>query len=109
MSLPEWVSGNVYIRPNDLPRKGDKVDGHTHNFDHTTIVFRGSVHVKAVTPAGTVIEQDFVAPSHFLVKANVHHEIVALEDNTTFWCVYSHREPQGRVTLDFNGWQEAYR
>lgn len=105
---PEWVSGNVFIRRNRLPATGDAVNGHKHNFDHTTIVFTGAVHVRAVKPDGTVIERDFEAPAHFLVKADVEHEITATEPNTEFWCVYSHRNPQGRITLDYDGWTPAY-
>ena len=104
----EWISGNIFIRPNALPKAGDKVDGHKHNFDHTTIVLHGAVHVKAHLPDGRVIERDFVAPSHFLVHAEVEHEITATEDGTLFWCVYSHRDPQGRITQVYDGWQESY-
>lgn len=104
----EWISGNIFIRPNPLPKAGDKVDGHTHNFDHTTIVFRGAVHVKATLPNGTIIERDFHAPAHCLIRADVMHEITALEDNTEFWCVYSHRTPQGEVAETYTGWEGAY-
>ena len=104
----EWVSGNIFIRPNPLPRAGDKIDGHRHNFDHTTIVFRGAVHVKATLPNGAVIERDFRAPAHCLIRADVTHEIVALEDNTEFWCVYAHRTPQGEVSERYTGWPDAY-
>lgn len=104
----ELVSGNIFIRKNGGMAKGDKVGGHTHNFDHTTIVFTGAVHVSALCPDGRVIEQDFRAPTHFLVKAEVKHEITALEDGTEFWCVYGHRTPQGDVVQEFNGWSEAY-
>jgi quercetin dioxygenase-like cupin family protein len=106
--LPEWVSGNIYIRPNPLPKAGDTVQGHTHKFDHTTIVFIGGVHVKAVLPDGSVIERDFHAPDYFLVRADVTHEITALVDGTVFWCVYSHREPQGQISQTRTGWDEAY-
>lgn len=104
----ELVSGNILIRPNTLEKKGDKVDGHTHNFDHTTIVFTGSVHVIATLPSGNIIEKDFTAPAHFLVKADVKHEIIAKEDGTIFWCVYSHRSPQGDVIQENIGWDRAY-
>ena len=109
--MAEWVSGNIFIRPNDLPNVGDRVDGHKHNFDHTTIVFTGAVHVRAQLPNGTVIERDFKAPSHFLVRADVEHEITATEPNTQFWCVYSHRSPQEKdeVVQVFTGWEAAYR
>lgn len=104
----EWVSGNIFIRPMRFPKTGDRREGHEHKFDHTTIVFKGSVHVIARTPDGRVIERDFKAPTHFLVKADVHHEIAALEDNTEAWCVYSHRTPQGDVVQDYTGWTAAY-
>ena len=105
----EWISGNIFIRPNYLDEIGDRVDGHTHNFDHTTIIFQGAVHVKATLPDGTIQEGDFTSPAHFLVKANVEHEITATTPNTIFWCVYSHQDPQGRVTQEFSGWKEAYQ
>ena len=106
--IREWVSGNVFIRPNRLEKVGDKVDGHKHNFDHTTIVFTGAVHVKATLPDGRVIERDFRAPSHCLIRADVEHEIVATEPNTEFWCVYSHRSAQGDVQVEYSGWEPGY-
>lgn len=104
----EWVSGNIFIRPTTFAAVGDKTQGHTHNFDHTTIVYSGAVHVRAVTPDGRVIERDFRAPAHFLVLAEVKHEITALEAGSTFWCVYAHREPNGDVVQEWNGWGDAY-
>lgn len=104
----EWASGNIFIRPNPLPKAGDKTDGHTHNFDHTTIVFKGAIHVKATLPDSSVIERDYVAPAHCLIKADVTHEITALVDDTVFWCVYSHHTPQGDVVQDYDGWTDAY-
>lgn len=100
----EWASGNIFIRPNVLPNVGDSVDGHTHQFDHTSIVYTGSVHVTAILPDGRVIEQEFTAPAHFLVKAEVRHRIVATKPDTVFWCVYSHRDAQGDVVQEQAGW-----
>ena len=103
----EWVSGNIFIRKSVIDKAGGVIPGHTHMFDHTTIVFRGSVHVRARLPGGEIIERDFVAPTHFLVKKDVEHEITALEDDTEFWCVYSHRDAKGEVVQEWTGWQEA--
>lgn len=105
----EWISGNIFIRPNTLDHAGQCVDGHTHNFDHTTIVFTGSVHVEATLPNGEVKTGVFEAPAHFLVKADVTHKITALVDNTVFWCVYSHRTPQGDIIQEYDGWMDANR
>lgn len=138
MARPELISGNVFIRPNLLTSVGKRIDGHRHNFDHTTIVFTGAVHVRATQPDGRVIERDYEAPSHFLVRAEVEHEITAIESHehraigallaekdpvkirgflerkysdtsSEPWCVYSHRDPQGRITQEYTGWEEAYR
>ena len=103
----EQVSGNIFLRKMNH-NKGDVTQGHKHNFDHTTIVFSGAVHVKAVLPSGKVIERDFAAPTHFLVKAEVEHEITALEDGTQYWCVYSHRTPQDEIVQTYTGWGDAY-
>ncbi len=106
MQQPEWISGNIFIRPHTMAA-GEVIEGHKHHFDHTTIVFTGSARVKATLPDGTVLERTFEAPSHFLVLAGVEHEIAALDDHTQLWCVYSHRDPQGRITQEYTGWTKA--
>lgn len=103
----EFSSGNIFIRKNPM-MAGDVCPPHLHNFDHTTIVFKGAVHVKATFPNGEVIERDFVAPSHFLVYPDVLHEITATQDDTEFWCVYSHRTPQGDIVQEDTGWSPAH-
>jgi len=146
VSKGEWISGNIFIRPNLLENIGDKVDGHQHNFDHTTIIFTGAIHIRArylfrqftCTSCGKtwetqrstttscpacnatsgfnkisereqlIAERDFHAPSHCLIKADVEHEITAIESGTEFWCVYSHLTPQASVSQDYTGWDKAY-
>lgn len=105
----ERVSGNIFIRPMSLPKVGDSIQGHKHNFDHTTIVFTGAVRVVATLPDGLEIEREFTAPDSFLVKADVEHEITATANDTVAWCVYSHRTPQGEVTEEYTGFEDAYR
>lgn len=102
----EIISGNIFIRPNALLPKGHIIHGHKHKFDHTTIVFTGSVHVKRINEDGTITEKDFTAPSHFLTKAWIEHEITSLQDDTTYWCVFSHRNAQGEVVQEWDGWHE---
>lgn len=110
--MTEWISGNIFIRANENMHKGDVIKGHKHNFDHTSFVTEGSVHVKGICPDGRVIEGKFgkdYSFRHFLVLADVEHEITALEDGTNFYCIYSHRTPQGEVSLARTGWPEAYQ
>jgi len=57
----EQAIGNIYVRPFQLEKSGDVIQGHTHNFDHTTMILKGGVHCKASLPDGRVIERDFWA------------------------------------------------
>jgi quercetin dioxygenase-like cupin family protein len=104
----EYAAGNIFIRENPLPKTGDRVAAHLHNFDHVSYVVKGAVHVKAVRPDASVIEADFKAGEHFLVKADVMHTITATVDDTLFHCIYSHRTPQGEIVQEFTGWGPAY-
>lgn len=101
----EYASGNIYIRKMKL-QKGDVVEGHEHCFDHTTIVFQGSIRVEAVTQDGRKIDRVFVAPDSFLVKSEVRHKIIALENGES-WCVYSHRNAQGEIVQEYTGLWDA--
>ena len=108
----EWVSGNIFIRPNEMMKAGDTIAGHAHNFDHTSFVVNGAVNVKATTPDGRQIDGNFgngFPFRHFLVLAGVEHAITALEDGTDFYCIYAHREPQGDIVQENTGWYEGYQ
>lgn len=104
----EFACGNIFIRKNKLAQVGDRVDGHTHNFDHTTLFQRGAFHVKATLPNGTVTERDYIAPDFCLIRSDVEHEIVATQSDSEFWCVYSHRTAQGDVVQEYNNWGSSY-
>lgn len=105
----EYASGNIFLRRVQLRRAGDKVHGHMHAFDHTTFVVRGRVHVDATCDKGCRPKsQDFEAGQHFLVRKDWRHEITALTDDVLFFCIYSHRTPQGEVVQVATGWREAY-
>jgi hypothetical protein len=116
----EYTSGhsNIYKRRNLLPHRGDVVHGHEHNFDHDMVVWRGAVRVSVLDNSGrAVLTREITAPGPeypdaypdwLLIKAGVRHEILALTDNVEFWCLYAHRDPQGRVSLEYTGWEPAY-
>jgi hypothetical protein len=104
----EIQSGNIFIRPNTL-HANDCVQGHTHNFDHTTFLFSGAMRVRATGPYGEAWEKTFTAPAHVLIRADWMHELTGLQDNTVFWCVYAHRTPQGDVVQEATGFDDAYR
>jgi hypothetical protein len=114
--LTEFVSGSIFVRTmgenNFTVQPGEAVGGHVHNFDHTSIFFNGLWHVRKWTPEGE-LEHDFEreGPFFLLIDKDCMHEFIYPESNTEpghAWCVYSHRTPQGEVSLVETGWMNAY-
>lgn len=69
---------------------GDIEHGHTHLFDHLTLLAAGSLRV---TTNGKTT--DFKAPHMIYIKAEHSHELVALEDNTVAYCIHALRNGNG--------------
>jgi hypothetical protein len=111
----EFVSGSIFIRVMGEDGKGLKpgevVAGHKHNFDHTTICFCGNWHVTKWEPGGAVaFDFEREGPFHVLIEKDCLHEFTFLGGAPVGWayCVYSHRTPQGEVSLVETGWLPAY-
>jgi hypothetical protein len=109
------VIGPIGIRyPVGLLAKGDVVESHAHTFDHVTFCFAGGFRIDAVVngePVSTEIwapRPDKPAQEHVLIKAGVEHTLTALEDNSTYRCVYTHRDTRGEVSDVYTGWPRAY-
>lgn len=81
---------NLYSRQMHFKKAGDKEHGHTHPFDHLTLLAAGSLRV-TVNGATT----DFKAPHMIFIKAEFNHELVALEDNTVAFCIHALRKGNG--------------
>lgn len=104
----EFEAGNIRCRPNFLPKIGDKIDGHEHNFDHATLFLSGKFLVIARKKGVKIAEEVVTAPNMRLILADTEHEIIALVENSAFWCVYSHRNAQGKVIQRNEGYSAAY-
>lgn len=65
---------------------GDVENGHTHQFDHLTLLASGALQV---TVDGQVTE--FKAPHMILIRKHKSHELVALEANTVAFCIHAMR------------------
>jgi quercetin dioxygenase-like cupin family protein len=99
----EQVQGNIFLRPVH-GNKGYVIEGHEHNFDHVSFCISGSIRVKFGKPEDPEYhEETYHAGEHFLVKATIRHQITFLEDGTRFFCIYSHRGPNGEVVQEFPG------
>lgn len=78
---------NVFIRQMIFENIGDTENGHSHPFDHVTLLTNGSL---AVTIDGSTTE--FTAPQMIFIEKTVEHTLVALENNTTAYCIHALRD-----------------
>jgi quercetin dioxygenase-like cupin family protein len=81
---------NLFCKQMVFAKAGDVEQGHCHAFDHTTLLGSGSVMVK-VNGRST----KFKAPQMIFIKAELEHEITALEDNTVAYCIHALRSGDG--------------
>jgi hypothetical protein len=78
---------NIFIKQMHFLKAGDQEEGHSHLFDHLTLLSSGKLKLTAL---GKTTE--FSAPQHIFIKAGVVHELEALEDNTVVQCIHGIRE-----------------
>jgi hypothetical protein len=97
--------GNIWVRQNFLPKAGDSNGGgHTHHFDHVSLLAQGSVRVEVEGCA----PKDFHAPTFIVIKKEHKHKFTALEDNTLWYCVFALRDIDGNVTDFYSGDNNPY-
>lgn len=104
------VLGPVAYRPFELDRVCQESIGHTHNYDHVTFVQSGALKVYYRRPGEDEERESrvFRVGEFFLVKAEVLHRIKAVEPNTRYACVFTHRDFEGQVIQEYNGNEAAY-
>lgn len=85
--------GNVWVRQNWLLKAGDTAGGHAHYHDHVSLLVKGSVEITVNNNK----PKQFHAPTYIVIKKQHRHQIVALEDDTVFYCVFALRDIDGNV------------
>ena len=81
---------NLYSRMMHFKQAGDTELGHTHQFDHLTLLAKGKLKV---TVEGVATE--FTAPHMIYIRADKVHELVALTDETVAYCIHALRDGNG--------------
>ena len=81
---------NLWSRMMHFKKAGDTELGHTHQFDHLTLLAKGRLKV---TVEGRVSE--FAAPHMIYIRADKRHELIALMDNTVAYCIHALRDGNG--------------
>jgi quercetin dioxygenase-like cupin family protein len=87
MDVPVVALGlvkNLWSRQMHFLKAGDTEFGHTHQFDHLTLLAAGSILLTVDGVATT-----FKAPQMIYIKADKEHELKALEDNTVAYCIHA--------------------
>jgi dTDP-4-dehydrorhamnose 3,5-epimerase-like enzyme len=78
---------NTWVKQMLFAKAGDINEGHSHTFDHQTLLAKGKVKVK-VNKRTT----EFTAPTIIFIRAGFTHEIEALEDDTVCYCIHAIRD-----------------
>ena len=89
---PEITIGkvsNVWIRQMHFENIGDTEEGHKHPHDHVTLLTNGSLRV-TVDGKPNVFSASPI-PQMIFIKAGKNHELVALEANTSAFCIHGLR------------------
>lgn len=89
MSYPETKMAcvsNLWLRQMRFVNAGDRNEGHVHNFDHITLLAKGSVTVDV---EGAMTK--FVAPHMIYIAKGKRHFLIADEDDTVAYCVHALR------------------
>ena len=83
---------NIYSRLMHFKHKGDIELGHTHTFDHATLVSSGAVLVETLDNNFNITSsKEFYAPNMVFIDKDRIHRITALEDNTVCGCIHAVR------------------
>lgn len=77
---------NLFSRMMYFKHAGDTEIGHTHQFDHLTLLAKGKLKV---TVEGSTSE--FIAPHMIYIHKDKIHELVALEPDTVAYCIHALR------------------
>lgn len=77
---------NLYSRMMHFKSIGDKEIGHTHAFDHLTLLAKGKLKV---TVEG--MSTEFTAPNMIYIKADKVHELESLTPDTVAYCIHALR------------------
>lgn len=80
------IVDNVFVKMYHLSEIGDEITGHTHIFDHITLLSRGSVMMKAKG-----VEVAHTSPKLLVTTKGVVHRFVALERGCVLCCIHAIR------------------
>lgn len=81
---------NLFSKQLHFKNANDLEYGHTHPFDHLTLLAYGSLEVTVNGKTNT-----YKAPHMIYIHKDYKHELRALEDNTVAYCIHALRDGNG--------------
>jgi len=89
------IVDNVFVKMMHFYYKGDETEarGHSHTFDHITLLSRGSVLMEVLEEGGSAVEHK--APKLIVTPKNISHKFTALEADTVLCCIHAIRDGDG--------------
>ena len=89
------IVDNVFVKMMHFYYKGDETEarGHSHTFDHITLLSRGSVLMEVLGEGGSAVEHK--APKLIVTPKNISHKFTALEADTVLCCIHAIRDGDG--------------
>lgn len=78
---------NVFVRQMVFANTGDTEEGHSHPFDHVTLLAKGSLDV---TVDG--VTTNFSAPQMIFIAKDIEHTLVATVPDTVAYCIHGLRD-----------------
>jgi quercetin dioxygenase-like cupin family protein len=86
---------NLYSRMMHFRKAGDIEIGHTHQFDHLTLLAKGKLKVTVES-----VVTEFTAPHMIYIHKDKVHELQALTDETVAYCIHALRDKDTNEILD---------
>ena len=90
--LGEFTRGPFHGHPNYMEKAGDETELHEHRYDHLVCCAK-PIRVQGTLQDGTPYDETYPPLSFPVIAANVRHKIIAVEDDTTFVCLFSTWQP----------------
>jgi quercetin dioxygenase-like cupin family protein len=84
------ISDNVFVKMMVFETVGDENQGHSHTFNHITLLSKGSVEMTHDNGIDT-----YVAPHLIVTPKGIAHKFKALEADTILCCIHAIRAGEG--------------
>lgn len=88
MNIKHHFGDGLYAKEIHIPA-GMMAGKHRHTYTHLSILAKGRVEVRTDNGTGKLVTRhEYTAPACIEIKANVLHQITAIEDSTWF-CIHA--------------------